>query len=328
MIWLTWRQHRTQLLAGAVALALIAAALLLTGFGIAATFRDSGLADCLTAPGRDCEAVQNLFDNRYANLQFTIPLFLVLPALLGIFWGAPLVARELEHGTHRLAWTQGVSRLRWAGTKVVTLAGAAVLGAALLAWLLSWWSRPFVASSDNRFSFGVFDLRGIVPVAYALFALAVGVAAGTLIRRTVPAMAATVGVYAAVRLVVELWVRSHLASPRTVTFPFLGPRPRSGLGDWILSTRTVDGAGHVLADGQSLNLNVLGPRCPGLVPPGAALPDKFAVQQCIERIGLHVQATYQPGNRYWLFQGIETAIFVSLALMLLGFSVWWVRRLA
>ncbi len=221
MIWLTWRQHRTQLLAGAVALALIAAALLLTGFGIAATFRDSGLADCLAAPGRDCEAVQNLFDNRYVNLQFTIPLFLVLPALLGIFWGAPLVARELEHGTHRLAWTQGVSRLRWAGTKVVTLAGAAVLGAALLAWLLSWWSRPFVASSDNRFSFGVFDLRGIVPVAYALFALAVGVAAGTLIRRTVPAMAATVGVYAAVRLVVELWVRPHLASARW-------SRPRAG----------------------------------------------------------------------------------------------------
>jgi hypothetical protein len=144
-----------------------------------------------------------------------------------------------------------------------------VFGAALLAWLLSWWSRPFVTASDNRFSLGVFDLRGIVPVAYALFGLAVGVAAGTLIRRTVAAMAATVGIYAAVRLAVELWARPHFASPRTLSSPFLGPSPRSGLGDWILSTTTVDGAGHVIADQQVLNLDVLGPRCPGSSRPAA-----------------------------------------------------------
>jgi len=327
MIWLTWRQHRTQLLAGAAALTLLAAFLLPTGSGIASTFRDSGLADCLAVPGRDCDDLTNLFDDRYSNLQFTIPLFLVLPALVGIFWGAPLVAREVEQGTHRLAWTQGVSRLQWTVTKVLTLAGATAVGAALLSWLLSWWSRPFVAVYDDRFSLGVFDLRGIVPVAYAVFALAVGVAAGTLIRRTVPAMAATVGVYAAVRLAVELWVRPHFASPRTLTYPLFGSSPRSGLGDWILSTRTLDGAGHVLAQGESLNLGVLGPRCPGLIPAGGGLPDKAAVQACIQQTGLHVQVTYQPGDRYWLFQGLETGIFGFLALVLLAASIWWVRRL-
>jgi hypothetical protein len=329
MIWLTWRQHRLQLLFGTAALALLALFLVLSGSGIASTFRSSGLEACLAVPGRDCEAPQALFNGRYSSLQFTIPLFLILPALIGVFWGAPLLAREVEQGTYRLAWTQSVGRLRWTVTKVVALGAATVLGAALIAWLLSWWSRPFVAASDSRFSFGVFDLRGIVPVAYALFALAVGVAAGTLIRRTVAAMAATLGVYATVRLAVELWLRPHFVSPRTLSYPFFpGSSPRSGLGDWVLSTTTVDGAGHVLANGQSLNLNVLGPRCPGLLPSRGAFPSQAAVQACVQRIGLHVQTTYQPGNRYWLFQGLETAIFVCLALALLGFCVWWVRRLA
>jgi len=137
MIWLTWRQHRLQLLFGSAVLAAIAAFLLLTGFGIASTFRSSGLASCLSVPGRDCGNIQNLFSNRYTGLQFTIPLFLILPALVGVFWGAPLLAREVEQRTHRLAWTQGVSRMRWAGTKVSTLVVATVLGAAVLSAMVS-----------------------------------------------------------------------------------------------------------------------------------------------------------------------------------------------
>jgi hypothetical protein len=317
------------LLWGAVVLAILTAFLLSTGFGISSAFRSSGLAQCLAVPGRDCGQAEDLFTGggaRYSALWFTIPLFLVLPAIVGVFWGAPLVAREVELGTHRLAWTQGVGRIRWAGTKVAALAAAALVGSASLAWILSWWSRPFVAASDNRFSPGVFDLRGIVPVAYALFALATGVAAGTLIRRTVPAMAATIGVYAAVRLAVELWLRPHFASPSTVSYPFIGINPRSGLGDWVLSTKTLDGAGHLLGNGQVLDFNMLGSRCPGLPLPSEGPVNKDAVQACIRRLGLHVQATYQPGSRYWAFQGIESAIFLALAVGLVGFSLWWIRN--
>jgi hypothetical protein len=327
MIWLTWRQHRMQLLAGTLVLTLVGLPLLLSRPGIAAAFHSSGLADCLAVPGRDCGPMLYPFTNRYSNLQFLIPLFLVLPALVGVFWGAPLVARELEQGTHQLAWTQGVSRLRWTATKAGALAAVTVLGAGLITGLLSWWSRPFVTASDNRFALGVFGLRGIVPVGYALFALAAGVAAGAVIRRTVPAMAATVAVYAAVRAVVEVWLRPHFARPRTLSYPFFGESPRSGLGDWVLSTRTMDASGHLLANGDSLNLELLAPRCPGLLPANHALPPPDVVQSCIQRLGLHVQATYQPGDRYWQFQAVETAIFVSLALMLLGFSIRWIRRL-
>jgi hypothetical protein len=219
-----------------------------------------------------------------------------------------------------------VGRLRWAGTKVAALAAAALVGTASLGWILSWWSRPFVAASDNRFSPGVFDLRGIVPVAYALFALATGVAAGTLIRRTVPAMAATLGFYAAVRLGVELWLRPHFASPNTETYSVFGTSPRSGLGDWLLSTKTLDGAGHLLGNGQVLDFNVLSARCPGLPLPSEGLPNKGAIQACIQRLGVHIQATYQPGSRYWKFQGIESAIFLALAVGLVGLSLWWLRN--
>jgi hypothetical protein len=327
MIWLTWRQHRMQLLFGAVALGLITAFMLPTGLGIWHGFRSTGLAGCLAVPGRDCNSLADAFLHRYSGLQFTVPLFLILPALVGVFWGAPLVAWEVEQGTHRLAWTQSVTRLRWMSTKVVALAAVTVVGAAMMSFLLSWWSRPLVSASDNRMSSGVFDLRGVVPVAYALFALAAGVAAGVLIRRTVAAIAATIGVYTAVRVGVELWARPHYGGAKTISYPLFAPWPRAGLGDWVLSTHTVDRAGHFLANGQALDNNVLHARCPGLPAPGIGIPGKdSALQACVQRLGIHVQATYQPGSRYWLFQGIESAIFVALACGLLAFAVWWVRR--
>jgi hypothetical protein len=325
MIWLAWRQHRSQLLFGLVFLAVICAALLLTGFGIASTFRSSGLAQCLATPNQGCGGLQELFNQRYSNLQFTIPLFLVLPALIGIFWGAPLVAREVEQGTHRLAWTQSVGRLRWAITKIGFLSLATVVAAGLLSFVLSWWSRPFVTASNNQFGTGIFDLRGIVPLAYALFSLAIGVAVGTLIRRTVPAMAASLGVFAAVRLSVDL-LRPHFASPLTITYPLAGFNPRDGLGDWVLSTKTVDAAGHFLSNGAGFDLGALGSRCPGLIPSNGSFPDKSMVEACAQRLGLQVQSVYQPGSRYWTFQGIEAAIFVALAVGLFAFSLWWIRH--
>ena len=129
------------------------------------------------------------------------------------------------------------------------------------------------------------------------------------------AMVASLGVYAAVRLPVELWLRPHFGSPRTVSYSFFGPYPRSGFGDWILSTRTVDRAGHLLSRGAVGDLNLLSRRCPGLIPAAGrgSIPGRGAVQTCIHRIGLHVQSMYQPGSRYWEFQGIETALFGSVA---------------
>src|SRR5215472_7781451 len=60
-------------------------------------------------------------------------LIVVVPGVLGVFGGAPLVAGELESGTLRLAWTQDVSRVRWLALRL-TVSGLTVM---LVAGLMS-----------------------------------------------------------------------------------------------------------------------------------------------------------------------------------------------
>ena len=329
MIWVTWRQHRASLLFGLAVLGVLCAFLLISGHGIWSSFRSSGAQHCLTSSSPSCDGVTSGFTDHYRGYQFLIPLFLLLPALIGLFWGAPLVAREIEHGTHRLAWTQGISRRRWLATKLSILLGIAVAGAAVYTYILAWWSRPFVASGSGSFQPGIFDLRGFVPLAYATFAVALGLAAGTIMRRTVPAMGITLVGYAGVRAVITLFARQHFAPAKHVSYAFpFKDKPVGGLGTnaWEIATKTVDGAGHVLGRGVTLNFDVLAGRCPELGLRRGAFPGRDQVQACVERIGMRVQSTYQPGSRYWSFQAIETVIFVALAAGLIALSLWWLNR--
>lgn len=324
MIWLTWRQHRMQALAGAIGLAAISAFLLITGPIITAAFK--GVQACLAVPTRDCSFLREAFTHRFNGLQFVVPLFMVVPALVGLFWGAPLIAREVEQGTHRLVWTQSVTRRRWAGTKLGLVLLATLVGAALFAWLVTRWSSPFVESSDTRFTNGVFDLRGIVPVAYTLFALALGIAVGAAIRRTLPAMAITLGGFVAVRVVVEVFLRKHYLPAKTISYPFLQGSPRSGLGDWVISSTVVDPTGRFISPDGGIRVSPgqLAQACPGLG--NSPFPGKDDVGRCLSRLGVRIVDTYQPGSRFWLFQGIESAIFLVLAAGLIALTMWVVRR--
>ena len=142
---------------------------------------------------------------------------LALPAIIGVFWGAPLVARELEAGTHRLVWTQTVTRTRWLATKVGLIGLAAMAAAGLLSLVMTWWSGPIDrprsragrARTGSSASRGcrrwMFDARGIAPIGYAAFAFALGVTAGLVLRRTVPAMAVTLAVFVAVQIAMPSW---------------------------------------------------------------------------------------------------------------------------
>lgn len=105
-----------------------------------------------------------------------------MPGILGIFWGAPLLAREVETGTFRLAWTQSVTRTRWLAIKLAVIALTSMALAGLLALMLTWWASPIDTVNMNRFAPGVFDQRGIVAIGYAAFAFALGVTAGVLIE--------------------------------------------------------------------------------------------------------------------------------------------------
>ena len=113
----------------------------------------------------------------------------VVPALIGIFWGAPLIARELETGTHRLAFNQSITRTRWLATKLAIIGTATAATAGLLSWAVTAWAHHIDHATGNAIRPQFFGARGIVPIGYALFAFALGVTLGMLIRRTVPAMA-------------------------------------------------------------------------------------------------------------------------------------------
>ena len=131
-----------------------------------------------------------------------------------MFWAAPMVSREYEAGTHRLAWTQSVSPLRWITIKIVLIFGVLASAALALSLLATWTLDPLTAAFGGRYNGTWYDIQGIVPVACILFALAVGATASALIRRTIPAMAVTLVVYAAARIPIEfIRAPSHPSRP-------------------------------------------------------------------------------------------------------------------
>src|SRR5262245_46169719 len=192
------------------------------------------------AVGRCVQTARDFFGD-YQNVIFIGLLLLVLPMLVGMFWGAPLVAREIEHGSHRLVWTQSVSRRSWAVTKIGLVSIAVFVITAIYAAMLTWWITPVIETSGQRFTYIFFDIHGFVVFGYVVFALALGVFAGAVTGRLLPAMAATVVGFIGVRLVVMLAARDRYMATETRGLPRLDtgyPTMRNDLNnDWIVATR-------------------------------------------------------------------------------------------
>ncbi len=332
MLWLTWRQHRKQALFTLIGLAALAALVVPTGLQMHHAFVSSGLADCLhklgnaefveARPADACQRLTNKFNTEFGTWRLVGVLFAFLPLLVGMFWGAPLVAREVEHGTHRLVWTQGVSRRRWAVVKF-GLVGVAVLVAAVgYALGMSWWLTPLTLAGEGRLGDLYFDVQGLVPVGYTLFAVALGIFAGTMWRRVLPAMAVTLVGFLGVRIALTALARPRYLPQLNRTFPVQANRmPNRALGDWITAIGVRDANGRlVMADSEIL--------CGGAPPSSAA----DGPHVCGSELGLGPGAynwqLYQPASRFWLFQSIEAGIFVALAALLLYVAVRQVRRIA
>jgi hypothetical protein len=347
MIWLTWRQFRAQAAMLAAALAVLVVILAVTGPGLADEYSDA-IAGC----GGDCsDAAQRFFSGHRDAFLAVTAVVLVLPALIGLFWGAPLIARELEAGTHRLVWNQSVTRTRWLAVKLGLVGLAAIVAAGLGTLAVDWWADPLdtAAATDEfpRIEPLMFAARGIVPMAYAGFAFALGVIVGLLVRRTVPAMAITLAAFVAVQAAMPLLVRPNLIAPVESTFEITGAnvnqfvftpegllvnaRPPDADGAWMLSSHVVDASGNTVSaipDSKELSPNS-GPCAPpepetGVPPtgPGEELNPCLAV---ITRLGYREQATYHPGSRFWRFQWYETGIYAALVAALAGFCFWRIR---
>jgi hypothetical protein len=348
MLWLTWRQFRLSAAVIAGALAALAALLALSGPDLADDYA-AGFAAC-TEEGDCASFFQDFFHEHHTPFLAVTALALVLPALIGMFWGAPLIARELEAGTHRLVWNQSITRDRWLAVKLAVVGLAAIAAAGLGSVAISWWADPLDASAAGdypRMGPLVFAARGIVPIAYAVFAFALGVALGLLVRRTVVAMALTLAVFLAVQVAMPLLVRPHLAAPVEASvvvdesnldgiglprdgdqleMQLQSPSTSTDSGRfadaWILSAEAVDKAGRVVA---KIPVARPGP----CVPSPSAPPTEDTLAPCfteIERLGYRQRVTYQPSDRFWTLQAYESAIYVGLAGLLAAFCFWRLRR--
>jgi len=346
MIWLTWRQFRAQALTALTILAAATAYFVITGLHMHSTYA-ADLSSC--TPLGSCDSTLNDFQRSY-EMAFHLSELLVVatPALIGMFWGAPLIGRELETGTDQLAWNQSVTRTRWLSFKLAGVGLASIASAAILSYLLTWWAGPLDQLIDNRFAATTFSSRDIVPIGYAAFAFALGTTAGLLLRRTIPAMAVTLAVFIGIQILMPTIVRPHLLSSTTDTFAisqatvsaangvygsnggaeFYISGPSVPPGAWVISTPPVeDSSGRVVA--MHDHLDCFPPPPSGARPgPGTTKgPGDFSqVGACLASLHLHESVTYQPASHYWPLQWIESGIFLSLAGILSGTCFWRIRR--
>jgi hypothetical protein len=359
MIWLTWRQFRAQAITAAAALALFAILLAVTGSHMSSMYDASGLAAC---HGGTCAGLASTFlihlssgrgvpllpdgSNAYVILYFlSVLVILAAPVILGIFWGAPLIARELETGTCRLAWNQSITRTRWLTVKLTLTGVAAMAVTEAFSLLQAWWAAPIGKAaglggsasifSEGRFGSFVFPSHGITPIGYAAFGFALGVTAGLLIRRAIPAMAVTVAIFALVQAVTPLWIRPHLIPPdRTIatiaaaqanviptggsTIAVSAARVPGQPGAWITSSAAVSTAGQPVSTVPA----ACEPAIPSVQGPGGSP----AMNNCLASHGIRVGESYQPISRYWPLQSAETGLFLALALALAGYCFWRLNR--
>lgn len=325
MIWVTWAQHRREALVSGIILTVAAALLVITGLIMLADFQSSGAASCAPAGGRavgvfnagtSCEPVVGAFFGRWFSLTQTAWLALMtLPLLLGVFIAAPLLSREFEQRTHLFAWSQSITSLRWFMVKLGLVAAVVLIGAGALTLLVIWWHMPL----DRAFSGGpwaAFDIQGIAPIGYAVFALALGTLAGLVFRRTIPAMALTLFVFVGVRILVAQ-VRPHFMTAVT------GSAPDLKQGSWVLSTSYyTDAQGHHISFEQVNQM---------VSAYASTQPKTFngsTVMDYLRQQGISLLTSYQPADRFWAFQLIEAAVFFGLATSLIAASLWWLQRRA
>jgi ABC-2 family transporter protein len=328
MAWVSWRHHRIALGGVAVFLGALAAWLWVSGLQLHHAYA-AALA-CHPASSAACNSLILNFDAMNVFLKGGFVL-LPLPALIGAFVGAPMLAREIETGTFRYAWTQGFGRWRWTLAKLVLVGVAVAAVAGAFSVLVSWYYQPYLAtgngtvfSSASPLSAGLFDLRGVAFAAWTLAAFAIGALAGMLIRRVVPAIAATLAVYAGLALLAGNVLRQHYLTPLATSNPNV---PGSA---WVTSQWWTKGG--KFAFGGRPPIALLQQLCPSAFTTGPGgrigLSGSASPTQCLIQHGYTQWADYQPASHFWPFQWIEGGWLLALSALLAFVTVWLVRRRA
>jgi hypothetical protein len=325
MVWVTWRQHRIAL--GGMAAFLGALAVYVSIAGLHLHHAHAAATACSPSSPACADLVTRFnFMNHVLVGGYVVQ---IVPALIGAFVGAPVLARELETGTFRYAWTQGFGRSRWTLAKLVMLAVVVVAAAGALSLLLSWYYQPYFTTGNQAltlteaspFSLALFDLRGIAFAAWTLTAFAIGGLAGMLIRRVVPAIIATLTAYTGLALVAANVLRPHYLAPLVTSKTNV---PGSA---WIMSQWWTKGGKFAFVGWHDAPQNLL-QGCAAVPVGPLGKPSPATLSQCFAQHGYTHWTRYQPASRFWAFQSIEGGWLLALSVLLIAVTVWVVRRRA
>lgn len=301
LAWVGWRQQRTTLAMTLVLLALVAVVLAVTGHVLYSAQARLGPEQWSTA----------LEAGSYSWALRLLEALQVLPLVLGMFAGAPLLARQAEAGTFRFAWTQSAGRVRLLTAQVVPAAVILPVAAAALGLLVDWWVTPLIAGGlAGRWSEEAFALFPPAAAGWTLAGLTLGVLAGAVLRRTVAAMAATLAAYLVLAVLTAVSWRDHYLRP------LLGAGTKAGTGTYVHGITNLTGAVTLggyrgWPDGSPLSSHQL-----------------TLGQQWMDQHSIVGWVFYQPAGRFWPFEWIELGWLTAFALVLAAVIVVVVRRSA
>jgi hypothetical protein len=333
LVWVTWRQHRVALIGATAVLGALAIYLLVMGLRIHHAW--AGVTACHPASSLACRNLLNTFTTTYSPAASLIAVLLqVVAPLIGAFVGAPVLGRELESGTFRFAWTQGFGRARWTAGKLAILAAVLVVEAEAFSLLFNWYYQPFLSDGlRSPLSGTVFDLRGVTFAAWTLFAFAIAAFAGMLIRRVVPAIAATLASWTALAVVTAVYLRAHYLTPLLTNNPNLAA-PGSYPPDLAVSNSNlplVVRQYYTGANGKPAPKDVLNALLARYQPPAIRV-GRVSFQKTIDPVNYLIShgytqwTSYQPASRFWSFQLIETGWLLALSLILIIVTVLLAQR--
>lgn len=311
MTWAAWRLQRTETLVTAGIVAAVALVLVPVGLHMASVYNHDHLSACANVQEKfnSCGPIVGNFLQRFAGLNALIGWFNLVPGLVGVMLATPLLL-ELENGTFRFAWTQSITRRRWIAGKLGIAVAVALLAALAFSQLITWYRGPLV-HLDGRLENVSFDFAGTVDYAYVLFALALGLVIGVLARRAVPALIVGFVAYVVARVFTDSWLRQRFLTPATATWKASSPGPNLNQA-WVLNEGPSDRLGHFTAPAFKAVTAAPCPKGQGCIfgnPPGA-----------------YMHAVYQPASRFWALQGVETAMFGGIAVVLILFAAWWIHE--
>jgi hypothetical protein len=326
-------QHRAALITIFVAFVVLVIAIVIGRDAVSASYASYIAAGC-TLAHPDLSLCANTA-NQFADIPSFTPLVIALrmfPLVVGAFVGAPLVAREIESGTYRFAWTQAVSRSRLLLVTLAMLAFVVTIVAVVLGFLFGgWYLHPYAVINiavGSHWQSGLFTTTWWMMPVWTLFALSVGTLVGAVVKRTVAAIATTAVAVGGVLLAVGLCLtRIFGIGPVTSSRMLLngmnaGPLNQMAVqgqgptGGWLVHAWYTGPSGHVLgfkaAYRVGLHVNSLLESANGTNNPGAA-------KQWMALHHYTYWVSYQPANHFWILQAIVGVIVLAAtALCVLG----------